>query len=445
MSVPLSYSAAQIAALKAAATEAGLIVLQIISAPAAAVAAYNLTSPREGGLLPLHPDGETGETYEVGSELDRNVAVVDMGGSSTSVSILAARAGVYTLLSSVQQANLGGQQVDEALVNYFAKEFTKKTKVQVEASNARAWAKLRNEAEVTKRALSASPSAQCAVESLAEGVDFAGPINRMRLDMLAGPVYGQVIKKAEEALKAAGLDACQIDEVILAGGSARLPGLTSQLVYLFPEEGHTRITASIDSDQVIARGCAVHAHAIASTPSDAPERKHLLDLPQAPPTEISALKAPTTSKPLGLVLPEPKGAVNGLSSAIVDGQLFVTLLPAHTPLPARRVFTLPASAAGNVLLSFAEGTPEVKVEQVARAKDDDDEDDEELDDDEEDEEEERRTAIVKADKARLAEVSYEAQQKGEKIRVQIVANVDGAVQITVGDAEGQKTVSLPAP
>ncbi|CAO1618288.1 unnamed protein product [Parajaminaea phylloscopi] len=440
VAAPLGYSAKQLAALKAAATEAGLIVLQIIPAAAAAVTAYGLTAPLEGGELPAHPDGVEAQSYAVGAELDRNVAVIDVGGSSTTVTVLAARAGVYSLLASVAESNLGGQQVDDALVAFFAKEFTKKTKVPIEASNARAWAKLRNEAEHTKRALSASASAQCAVESLAEGVDFSGSINRIRLDSLASPVYNKVIARTQEALKQANLDPCQVDEIILAGGSARLPGLTNSLLALFPEEGHTRITASIDADQVIARGCAVHASTIADTAEDAPERKFVLDLALSPASEISSLKAPATKRPIGLVLPEPKNA-NGVAASVVDGQVFVTLLPADTPLPARRAYTLPASAAGSVLLSFAEGTPDVKVEKIDVPRDEDDEDDEDLDDEEP---EEKRTPIVKADSKRLAEVAYQASAKGDKVRVEIVAAVDGSVSIVVGEGDHKQEVKLPA-
>ncbi|CAO1616350.1 unnamed protein product [Sympodiomycopsis kandeliae] len=439
LSAPLSFSSHQLTALKAAATEAGLIVLQIVPSPAAAVAAYGLTSPGPGGKLPAHPDGDEGESYTPGTEIDRNVAVVDMGGSSTSVTVLAARAGIYSLLSNVREDGLGGSQVNDALVNYFAKEFTKKTKVPIEESNARAWAKLRYEAEHTKRALSASTSAQCAVESLAEGVDFSGSINRMRLDLLAGPVYGKVVKTVEEALKKAGLDASQVDEVILAGGSARLPGLTNQLLALFPEDGPTKLTDSIDADQVIARGCAVHAHTIANTSEDAPERKHLVDLELDSPLNNKSLQTPVTSKPVGLVLPSSEKDVE---SRAVDGQLFVTLLPSSTPLPARRVYTLPTSASGSVLLSFAEGTSDVKVVKIdppARDEDDDEEDDFE------DEPEEKKIPIIKPNKERLAEVTYQAAAKGEKVRVELIAQANGAIKITVGEGEKSKVVDLAAP
>lgn len=449
LAVPLSWTSKQMEALKVAAKDAGLIVLQVLPAPAATVTAYGLTAPRAGGQLPDHPDaiegGSVESQYDVGTELDRNVAVVDVGGSSTAVTVLSARAGIYSLLSSVTEAGLGGKQVDDALVAFFAKEFTKKTKVPVEENNARAWAKLRNEAEVTKRALSASSSAQCAVESLAEGVDFAGPINRIRLDLLAAPVYNKVVAKVQEALSQAGLEACQVDEVVLAGGSARLPGLTNALLNnLFAEGSRTKLTASIDSDQVIARGCAVHASTIAaSTGEDSAERTFLLQLPLAPPSEIPALKAPATSKPIGLVLPAPSQANGSAGPVSVDGQLFVTLVPAQTPLPARRVYTLPASQAGTVVLEFAEGKSEVKVEKVEPASQDDD--DEELLSDEEEEIQERRIPVVRAEKGRLAAVSYEAKQKGEQVRVEIVLIADGTAKITVGEGSNKKEVSLSAP
>lgn len=443
VAAPLSYSAKQLAALKAAATEAGLIVLQVIPAPAAAVTAYGLTSPLEGGQLSAHPDCVEAGSYTPSTELDRNVAVVDVGGSSTTITVLAARSGLYSLLSYVTDSNLGGQQVDDALVNFFAKEFTKKTKIPIEASNVRAWVKLRNEAEHTKRALSASTSAQCAVESLTEGVDFSGSINRIRMDSLAAPVYSKVIARTQDALKQAGMDPCQVDEIVLAGGSARLPGLTNSLIVLFPENGHAKITASIDADQVIARGCAVHASSIAATPEGAPERSFALDLALAPPSEIVSLKAPATERPFGLVLSESKDA-NGAPAAAVGGQLFVTLLAAKTPLPARRIYTLPASTAGSVLLSFAEGTPNVKVEKVEKLKDDND--DEDFDDDEglDDELEEKHSSIVMADSKRLVEVVYQAGAKGDRVRVELVAALDGSVSIVVGEDASKQEVRLPA-
>ena len=131
---------------------------------------------------------------------------------------------------------------------------------------------------MTKRALSASNSAQCSVESLAEGIDFSGSVNRMRLNLLAGNVYAQAQADMRRALEEAHLDACQVDEVVFAGGSARLNGLVEQLELLFSEDSGTQFTASIDSDQVIARGNALYAQTIVRVPHEAEERRFIESL-----------------------------------------------------------------------------------------------------------------------------------------------------------------------
>ncbi|PWN52252.1 HSP70-domain-containing protein [Violaceomyces palustris] len=440
LSVPQYFSTAQIEALKKAAVEAGLIVLQVLTSPAAALVAYGLTSPQGLGQLPSHPDGVEGAPYPAGKELDRNVVVVDMGGSSTDVSVLAARAGIYTLLSYVHNSSVGGSSVDDVLVKFFAKEFTKKTKVTIGESDKRAWAKLRNEAEVTKRALSASNSAQCSVESLAEGVDFTGSVNRMRLDLLSGEIYSKVQETVEDALKQAGLEAAQIDEVIFAGGSARLPGLYERLAIVFNEEaGNTHLTASIDADQVIARGCAINAQTITATSGEL-ERDYILSLPAKPASEIPELKAKATSRPFGILVPAPKEASEAVEKQVVDGQLFVTLIPAETPLPARRTFRFPVSSSP-ALLSFAEGTPSVRVEKIeAPQPDPEDEDDE---DDEPLEPEEVRTAYVKPDSNKIAEVSVELDAS-KKVEVEVIVNADGSATITAREEGSDSSKAVVA-
>ncbi|PWZ03466.1 actin-like ATPase domain-containing protein [Testicularia cyperi] len=430
LSVPQWYTTAQIAALKKAAEEAGLIVLQIIPAPAAALSAYKLTTPQGPGELPAHPDGVEGAPYGPGKELDRNVVVVDMGGSSTDVTVVAARAGLFSTLASLHDATVGGSTLDQALVNFFAKEFTKKTKITIRDDDKRAWAKLRNEAEISKRSLSASNSAQCSVESLAEGIDFTGSVNRMRFDMLAGGAYAKVIANVEKALAEAGLEACQVDEVILAGGSARLSGLSDRLAVLFggEEENGTHITSSIDSDQVIARGCAFQAQIIAAAPEGSKESAYIHSVPFTPVAEVADLTVKATSKPVGLVLDAPSSNADDVDveKQLVDGKLFVTLVAANTPLPARRSFRLPvAKGAESVALTLAQGTPSVRVDTIAapEADDDDDEDDEPL------EPEQLRTAYVKPD-ATLAQLAVPTPAKGSKpVEIQLLLDAAGKLSI----------------
>lgn len=426
LSVPQWFPEAQIGALKAAAEEAGLIVLQIIPASAAALAAYGLTAPAGPGQLPAHPDGVDSAPYPTAKALDRNVVVVDMGGSSTDVTVLSARAGLYTALAYLHDAAVGGTTLDSALVAFFAKEFTKKTKITIADTDKRAWAKLRNEAEFTKRALSASNSATCSVESLAEGVDFTGSVNRMRFDMLAGAAYGKVVGGVEKALAEAGLEACQVDQVVLAGGSARLTGLADRLAGLFgdAEDGGAVITASIDADQVIARGCAVHAQVIAAAPEGSKEAAYMRAIPAVPVAAVADLKVETTSAPLGLVL---------------DGK-FITLVPAYTPYPVRRAFRFPvAKGAASVAFTLDQGVDEVHTETIQP------EEDEELDDDDDDEPlepEQVKTAVTKPSGKNVALFEVKTPGKGaSRVELELTLTKPGSLVVEAkeeGSSEGVK-------
>ncbi|PWN88608.1 actin-like ATPase domain-containing protein [Acaromyces ingoldii] len=450
LSVPLNFAPKQMTALKDAATEAGLIVLQLVPAPGAALTAYGLTSP-QGDQLPKHPDGEEGQPYLPGAQLDRTVVVVDVGGTSSSVSLLQASAGLFTLLAYDVNASVGGATIDEALVSYLAKEFTKKTKVPIEESNARAWAKLRNEAEVTKRSLSASNTAQCSIESLADGVDFSMSVNRMRIDLLSKKVWQEIEKLITAVLGKKALQAAQVDEVILVGGTSRLQGLKDHLGAIFPESTH--LTDSVDADQALARGCAVHAQAIATTDEGSVERKHLINLGLDKSENLKELKVQSTTKPVGIVVPAPASLANGVSSPedealkrkIDDGKLFVTVVPSKTPLPARRAFTLVAPKDGLALVSLFEGDESVRKDKVERTKDED-EDDDDLDDDEDLDEEDKfvevETVVVKPSKA-LGDVVVprEKVSKDGKVRVEVRVDVEGKIKVLVGQDKEQALTS----
>ena len=202
--VPSNFSEAQISALQKAVEEAakGIKVLQFLHEPASAAVAYHLTVPVEDDALT--PSRTT---------QDRNVVVVDVGATTTTTTVLAARSGLYIPLATVREAGLGGEALDEQLIQFFSKEFTKKTKVKVDASNHRAMMKLRLSCEIVKRTLSASTSANCSIESLAEGMDFSGSINRSRFDLLAAKVYAGITENVKKALAEAQLEPLQVQEV----------------------------------------------------------------------------------------------------------------------------------------------------------------------------------------------------------------------------------------
>ena len=200
LSIPADFSDAQVAATVNAAEAAGIKVLQTVTEAAAALTAYHSTLLND-------------EESQAAPGVDRNSVVLDVGGSSTSVTVVAVRDGLFVPLATVHDASLGGELFDEKLMDWFAKEFTKKTRVPLEKSNHRALMKLRLAVEVTKKSLSASNSAPCSVESLAEGMDFHGSVNRTRFDLLAGSIYDRIVAKIEEALKIANVDSLHIQEV----------------------------------------------------------------------------------------------------------------------------------------------------------------------------------------------------------------------------------------
>lgn len=446
LSYPPFFTAPQISALKSAAEAAGLNVLQLIPAPAAALTAYHLTTPGPHGALPSHPDGDQHTVeYDPTQVLDRNVVVLDVGGTTTDVTVVAARAGLYAERAYVHDVSAAGVAIDDALMKHFAKEFTKKSKVTIAEDNKRAWAKLRNEVEVTKRSLSASNSAQCSVESLADGIDFTATINRMRLDMLASPIYLNAVKQVERALDQAKLEPANVDEIVLAGGTAKLTGLQEALLSIFPEESHTKVTASIDSDQVIARGATLEAQYIAklgalqsgnSTPK---EHQHVTALPTKNHVEIPELQANATSRAIGVLIPAPASWLEAnnetIKASIFDGKVFVPVVKEATPLPARRVVRFPASApAGKSLLEVAEAEFDyhTRVIEPEPLEDDDEEDDEEF------EPEKVRTAFYRPTKT-LATLTPSADNN--QVTLAVVIHTNGAVSLTAG----AEKVELPAP
>lgn len=192
ISVPTNFSEDQKEALTKASKAAGVDVLQMISEPTAAVLAYD-----------ARPEAEL---------KDKIIVVADLGGTRTDVAVIASRGGIYSILSTSHDYETAGVQLDQVLVDHFAKEFIKKNKTDPR-QNARNLAKLKLEAEATKKALSLGGNASLSVESLADGVDFASTINRSRYEMLASKVFGSFTRIIEETVRKADLDVLDIDEV----------------------------------------------------------------------------------------------------------------------------------------------------------------------------------------------------------------------------------------
>lgn len=190
--MPTDFSDTQREALTKAAADAEIEILQFIHESIGAVVAYDARS--EATIT------------------DKLVVVADLGGTRSDISVIASRGGMYSILATAHDYALGGAQLDQVLIDHFAKEFIKKHKTDPR-QNARSLAKLKLEAEATKKALSLSSSATLSVESLAEGHDFNSSFNRSRYDLLAGKVFTSFTQLIEEAVKKAELDVLDIDEV----------------------------------------------------------------------------------------------------------------------------------------------------------------------------------------------------------------------------------------
>jgi len=372
ITVPTFFTEAQKEALEKAANNAGVRVLQLLDE--AAAAAVTTTSDLWGAEL----------------HHDRTQLVVDLGHSSLSLSLLSIRSGLAFVLASSSTSSIGSHQIDDKLITFFATDFTKKTKSPLSVCSStssvdqRAEAKLRLAIEHTKRTISASPgAATCSIESLKDGLDYTGSINRMRFDMVARSVYAAVSDATTALLESAAFDPHHVDEIVYVGGSTCLPGLDEQLCVHggFREDVDTPFARGTvvgggvgDPTTVLARGCAVQAALIAALPKD----KAHQELRRAYSREGSKnndVKA--TSRTVGILIP---GVVEGADKEL--GGIWVPVVHKETALPARRSlrFDVELSAESKRRLAFEvwEVSESIRVEKIVPPKVEDDEEEEEM-------------------------------------------------------------------
>ncbi|GAM41291.1 heat shock protein [Talaromyces pinophilus] len=407
ITVPTNFSDAQREALVAAAKNADIEVLQLIHEPVAALLAYD-----------ARPDAVVE---------DKLVVVADFGGIRSDVAVVASRGGMYSVLATVHDYELGGANLDQVVIDHFAKEFIKKHKVDPR-EDARGLAKLKLEGEATKKALSIGTNATLSIESLVNGIDYGSTINRTRYELLSGKIFSQFTGLIESAVKKADLDVLDIDEVILAGGTSHTPKIARLLESIFPEK--TKVLApsttpsAINPSELSARGAAYQASLIQEFDTE--------DIEQSIHPMVTV--TPHLSKTIGVQL----------VSADESGE-FVPLVNAETALPARRVaqYTVPKEG-GDVLIRITEGEREIKVtkpEPKPKAeKTEEDEEDSDFDSDE-DEEEEIREVIWKSTKP-IAEAAVKGVKAGGKVEVTININSDLGLQITAREVGGKGGVRL---
>ena len=255
ITVPAYFNDAQRQATKDAGMIAGLNVLRIINEPTAAAIAYGL---------------------DKGSSKEKNVLIFDLGGGTFDVSILSIDNGVFEVLSTGGDTHLGGEDFDNRLVDHFVKEFKRKYNADI-SSNKRALRRLRTACERAKRTLSSATQANIEVDSLYQGIDFYSSLTRARFEEINADLFRKTLEPVQKALSDAKLDKGQVDEIVLVGGSTRIPKIQKMLTDFFNGK---EICRGINPDEAVAYGAAVQAAILNGEKSD--EVKDLLVIDVAP-------------------------------------------------------------------------------------------------------------------------------------------------------------------
>ena len=234
VTVPAYFNDSQRQATKDAGLIAGLNVLRIINEPTAAAIAYGLDKKAEG---------------------ERNVLIFDLGGGTFDVSLLTIEEGIFEVKSTAGDTHLGGEDFDNRLVNHFVNEFKRKHKKDL-SSNSRALRRLRTACERAKRTLSSSAQTSIEIDSLYEGIDFYTSITRARFEELCQDLFRSTMEPVERVLRDAKIDKSSVHEIVLVGGSTRIPKIQKLVSDFFNGKEPNK---SINPDEAVAYGAAVQA------------------------------------------------------------------------------------------------------------------------------------------------------------------------------------------
>jgi L1 cell adhesion molecule like protein len=254
VTVPAYFNDSQRQATKDAGAIAGLNVLRIVNEPTAAALAYGLDKNLEG---------------------EKNILIFDLGGGTFDVSILTVSEGsMFEVRATAGDTHLGGEDFDNRLVEQLMQEFKRKYRKDM-SGNKRAVRRLRSAAERAKRTLSSSAQASIEVDSLFEGVDFYTSVSRARFEELCADLFRQTMEPVEKALKDAKMDKSSISDVVLVGGSTRIPRIQKLLQDFM---GGRPLNKSINPDEAVAFGAAIQAAVLSGVKDDKIEDLLLLDV-----------------------------------------------------------------------------------------------------------------------------------------------------------------------
>ncbi|KAK5083673.1 ATPase with role in protein import into the ER [Lithohypha guttulata] len=233
VTVPAYFNDAQRQATKDAGIIAGLTVLRVVNEPTAAAIAYGLD--------------------KIADKKERQIIVYDLGGGTFDVSLLSVDEGVFEVLATAGDTHLGGEDFDQRVMDHFVKLYNKKNDVDIR-KDLKTMGKLKREVEKAKRTLSSQMSTRIEIESFHQGNDFSETLTRAKFEELNMDLFKKTLKPVEQVLKDAKVKKSEVDDIVLVGGSTRIPKVQSMIEEYF---GGKKASKGINPDEAVAYGAAV--------------------------------------------------------------------------------------------------------------------------------------------------------------------------------------------